>query len=146
MQSAGAVRGSSLSAGYHKRRSGDQRRLTRSHTPCLFRLSADSIGVSRWRADELQSQFQRHTEMLIRSSSVQIHFEDLSFSVVPYGTNQPVVDTHQPCLQRRHKVLAIFRKSPTTWTPVGSRIVVHGACKLSIAANGVDHAKPFQRM
>ena len=34
------VRGSSLSAGYHKRRSGDQRRLTRSHTPCLFRLSA----------------------------------------------------------------------------------------------------------
>src|SRR5437867_2626295 len=36
----GAVRGSSLSAGYHKRRSGDQRRLTRSHTPCLFRLSA----------------------------------------------------------------------------------------------------------
>ena len=37
------VRGSSLSAGYHKRRSGDQRRLTRSHTPCLFRLSANRV-------------------------------------------------------------------------------------------------------
>jgi hypothetical protein len=34
------VRGSSLSGGYHKRRSGDQRRLTRSDTPRLFRLSA----------------------------------------------------------------------------------------------------------
>ena len=31
--------GSSQSGGYHKRRSGDQRRLTRSHTPRLFRLS-----------------------------------------------------------------------------------------------------------
>jgi len=40
------VRGSSLSAGYHKRRSGDQRRLTRSHTPCLFRLSARLSGDS----------------------------------------------------------------------------------------------------
>ena len=34
-----SVRGSSQSGGYHKRRSGDQRRLTRSHTPRLFRLS-----------------------------------------------------------------------------------------------------------
>jgi hypothetical protein len=30
------VRGSSRSGGYHKRRSGDQRRLTRSHTPRSF--------------------------------------------------------------------------------------------------------------
>ena len=82
--------------------------------------------------------------MLLHSSSMQMHFEDLSFSVVPYGTNQPVVDTHQPCLQRRHKVLAIFRKSPTTWTPVGSRIVMQGAFKLSVTVNGVDHAQPFE--
>jgi len=82
--------------------------------------------------------------MLIRSSSVQIHFEDLSFSVVPYGTNQPVVDTHQPCLQRLHEVLTIYRKSPATWTPVGSRIVMKGAFKLSVTVNGVDHAQPFE--
>jgi hypothetical protein len=35
-----SVRGSSRSGGYHKRRSGDQRRLTPRHTPRLFRLSA----------------------------------------------------------------------------------------------------------
>jgi imidazolonepropionase-like amidohydrolase len=37
--SALAVCGSSRSSGYHKRRSGDQRRLTRSHTSRLFRLA-----------------------------------------------------------------------------------------------------------
>ena len=45
------VRGSSLSAGYHKRRSGDQRRLTRSHTPCLFRLSAALETINSPRPD-----------------------------------------------------------------------------------------------
>jgi len=57
--------------------------------------------------------------MLICSSSVQMHFENPLLSVVPHGTNQPVFDRHKPCLQRLHKMPTAFRKSPTTWTPVG---------------------------
>jgi len=72
---------------------------------------------------------------------VPMHFENPLLSVVPHGTNQPVFDGHKPCLQRLHKMPTAFRKSPTTWTPVGSRIVMKGAFKLSVAVNGVDHAK-----
>src|SRR5207249_11059396 len=54
------VRGSSLSAGYHKRRSGDQRRLTRSHTPCLFRLSARASDAWRSRVSA-EVDVQEHT-------------------------------------------------------------------------------------
>src|SRR5207249_5820334 len=91
------------------------------------KIPADPLVVnltSRWRPNELQCQFQRHTEMLICSSSVQMHFENSSIAVIPHRTDQPILDGHEPCLQRRHEMPTVYRKSPTIRTQVGSRIVM----------------------
>src|SRR2546427_3473895 len=55
-------------------------------------------------------------------------------SVISNGTNQPVFDGHEPCLQRLHKMRTVFHKLPTLRTPIGSRIVMQGACKLSVGS------------